>query len=165
MNNKCINNGCPLYEKGIKPLKLEKNNSEILLIFQAPGKIEWTKKAPIQKQESKSSAGWRIAKSWLRTGRKREEFDITNIVLCYPGFNEKIKRDKKPNKKTINCCLEKLKKEIENNKYTKIICFGKIARENICKIFPENIKNLQIKTVRHPCGGLSNEELDSLWAN
>jgi len=162
MINKCISTGCPLFSDEI-PVKLEKNNSKILLVFQAPGKIEWEKKAPIQKQQSKNSAGSRIYYSLERTGRKRKEFDITNAIQCYPKLNEKTKRDNKPNSFTKQCCFKNLETDIINNKYSKIICFGKIAAIQIDKIFGKIESKTEIIKVKHPCGGVSNKYLDQVW--
>lgn len=154
---------CSLNKEG-EPLKLERHNSKILLVFQAPGKTEWDNKAPVQNQKSISSAGYKIHKSWERTGKKRNEFDITNTVQCYPGYNEKQKRDKKPNSVTKQCCSNILETDIVNNNYSKIICFGTIAKNQVNNIMNKN--KLKIKPIesKHPCArGFKNADLDKLW--
>ena len=161
--NKCPYISCPLYNAESAPLKLENHNSKILLVFQAPGITEWKVKAPIQNQASKSSAGSRVHKSWQSAGKKRRDFNITNAVLCYPGFNNKRNRDNRPNKSTMKHCSEYLKMEIGETRYSKIICFGAIAAEQIANLKNYISSKTDIIKIKHPCAGLSDEALRSLW--
>ena len=152
---------CPLKKES--PLKLEKNNSKILLVFQAPGQEENKLKRPIISQKI-NSAGYRLTKSWHSKSKERSDFDITNTVLCYPGYNEKTKRDKKPNSKSRQYCLNNLETDIINNNYSKIICFGGVAINQIKKIKHKIKQNIEIIESPHPCAnGVKDTDLVKLW--
>lgn len=167
--NKC--KGCPYQNKcngdgfKIKPLEPEINGSKILLVFQAPGRDELSGNdgvcapAPIISNRSHSTAA-RIRNSLKRINKHRENYDITEVVLCYPGKN-KNNRDKKPSKKAIKKCQEHLKNCIIDFKYDKIISFGKIANDSVESIIKENPKIEHIKLAHPSSNKLTNNELDA----
>ena len=146
---------------GFIPLEMEFNNSDILLIFQAPGINEWQKGDTIVPTHVKGgTAGIRILNSWDRKKKVRSDFDIVESVRCYPGKRQNG-RDKKPRKKAKKCCSKILEREISNGNYSKIIAFGMIAQEMLKEI---SIKNkCTIINAIHPNGGISKVCLDSLW--
>ena len=155
-------NLCSLYKKE-NPIKLEKNNSKVLLIFQAPGLEEKKLKRPIISRKV-NSAGYRLTKSWHSKSKERSDFDITNAVLCYPGFDEKTKRDKKPDSKSKRYCLNNLEADIVDNNYSKIICFGTVAINQIKKIKNKIKHKVEIIERKHPCAnGVKDVDLDELW--
>lgn len=143
------------------PIKIEQHNSSTLIIFQAPGINELNNGKAIQSSKKRGgSAGRRIEASWKRVGKSRGDFDIVEAVRCYPG-ERKNGRDKKPRKKSIECCSRILEREINNGNYFKIIAFGVIAQEMLKEI---SIKNkCVIINATHPNGGISNADLDLLW--
>lgn len=78
--------GTQFFNPKYTPLKLESNNSEILLVFQSPGEEEWKNGIAINPTKKQGgSAGIRILNSWKRCKRTRKDFDITNIIQCFPG--------------------------------------------------------------------------------
>lgn len=153
--------GTTYYKNTLKPLLFEDNGSKILLVLQAPGVEEWKIGKAIQVQTNNKSAGNRLEKSWKLKGRKRGDFDITNIVQCFPG-KYKNDRDKKPKKKAIAQCLKSFEKHVEKKNYEKIIVFGKVA-ENAIKGLKIFSVNENISYVKHPSGGLTNIDLNNLW--
>lgn len=172
-NKKCFN--CPYHNKkhlkstnysnGNGPLSLENNNSNILLVFQSPGVLEWQVGKPLQSKNNKpQSAASRINNSWKRCGKKRSNYDITNAIQCYPG-KYKGGRDKKPRKDSIESCLERLKNDIKNGQYRRIIAFGNIAKNQVNNALVGLNLMGKIKTdfSKHPSGGVSNKDLDNLW--
>jgi len=165
-------NGCSYYEQHhltkdkmttlvSPPVELENNHSDILLVFQSPGKEEWlVGKAiqPIKKQGG--TAGRRIELSWGRCRAKRTDFNIVNTVQCYPG--NQGGRDIDPNKKAIHCCSNRLKDILQTGCYKKVIVFGDIALKVIRKLLVGEISAVVV-VARHPNGGISNDKLDALW--
>lgn len=152
---------CP-YNKNLekaeeKPLSMENNSSDILLIFQAPGESEWMKKAPIC-SENNNSAAARIRNSLSRLGKLRSNFNITNATQCYPG-KLASGRDKKPEKAARRKCADWLKADIESSQFRKIIVFGSLAKETITSLGYGNDNRFLF--LRHPSGGLRNNDLDS----
>lgn len=143
------------------PIKIERNNSRTLIIFQAPGIKELHAGKAIQSSRKRGgSAGSRIEASWNRGGKSRRDFDIVEAVRCYPG-ERKNGRDKKPRKKARDCCSKILEREINNGNYSKIIAFGVIAQQTLQGI---NIKgNPVIINATHPNGGITSDALDNLW--
>jgi uracil-DNA glycosylase len=151
-----------IYFNGGNRLNFENNNSETLLVFQAPGVEEWKNGEAIHRQVNKRATGSRIAKSWELTDRVRANYDITNVVQCFPG-KYKNGRDKKPRKLAIKKCMENLSVTIAEKNYRRIILFGKVAQDAFEELdnlgFDEGI----IERVKHPSGGLSNNDLNDLW--
>jgi len=145
------------------PLKLESNSSRILLVFQSPGEEEWKNgKAILSISKQGGTAGKRIENSWNRTNMKRDDFDITNVVQCFPGKGLNG-RDNIPQLMAICKCKERLEYVIKNGKYKKIISFGSIANEVISNIHKRNNSSFIHIQKNHPSGGVTNDELDKLW--
>jgi len=138
------------------PLAMENNSSDVLLIFQAPGEIEWSKKIPIC-SDSNNSAAARIRNSLNRIGKTRQDFNITNATQCYPGKSLNG-RDAKPVKSARNKCANLLKNNIESSSFRKFIVFGSLAKESIEFLGFKNDNRFIF--LLHPSGGLSNEKLD-----
>lgn len=146
------------------PVKPEDNNSNILLVFQAPGINEWRTGLMIQPTKVKGgSAGVRILNSWNRKGKERANFNIVEAVRCYPGKNI-VGRDKKPRKKAIECCSKILQREIKSGKYNEIIVFGTPAKNGIKSTRLYNSIKNNIKYIAHPNSSkCSGSKLDSIW--
>ena len=153
---KCPYSGAAHMNNQGKPLRLENNNSKILLVFQAPGIEEWKQRKPIISKK-RNSASSRMENAFKRKCKNRQDYDITEAVQCYPGYGNN--RDKKPSKKAVECCKEHLKRDIINGKYEKIIAFGRIAQESVSEIV-KGVASIEIVNKRHPCGGVTNNELD-----
>ena len=139
------------------PLAVENNCSKTLLVFQAPGKDEWSQGRPLCSENSRSAAA-RIRSALKRLNLNRHDFNITNAVQCLPN-SAASSRDKPPSANAQSCCLIGLKNDIELIAYTKIVVFGSIAKKSIYKL--GYCKDSRFIFLRHPSGGLSNEKLDS----
>ena len=150
------------------PLSAELNDSNTLLIFQSPGFDEWTgnqgknNHAPIISNKTSSTAN-RMRKSFERNETKRDSYDITEAVQCYPGKNISG-RDKRPSITVIRCCSGHLAFDLGKN-YEKVVVFGKVAETAVNLVFKadENLAKKyvgKIIFVPHPSSGLTNEELD-----
>lgn len=154
-------NDCPYKKIPVnaeeKPLSMENNSSDVLLIFQAPGESEWKKKAPICSENSNSAAA-RIRNSLSRLGKSRSNFNITNATQCYPG-KLTSGRDKKPVKAARRKCADWLKADIESFQFRKIIVFGSLAKETITSLGYGTDNRFVF--LSHPSGGLRNNDLDS----
>lgn len=113
------------------PVPLEDNNSNTLLIFQAPGIEEWISGVPIQPTRKKGgTAGARVALSWKRQKESRTQFDIINVVQCYPGNRGNDgDRDDRPHTLATCACSKRLQEILAVKNYSKIIVFGEIAGE------------------------------------
>jgi len=144
------------------PIELEDHNSDVLLVFQAPGDIEWSAGLAIQPTKKPGgTAGVRIKKSWERKKKSRSDFNIINAVQCFPGNDGD--RDLSPNSMAICSCSKRLKDILNAKTYQKIIAFGRIAEDVVdslvktLKYTPNIIKGV------HPNGGVTKDELDDLW--
>jgi len=147
----------PPTNRPYSPLEKEDNGSDILLIFQSPGIVEWESGLPLQ--NFKNGAGLRLKNSFIRIKKSRSDFDITNAVQCYQG-KAANGRDKKPNKRAQEKCRQKLKIDIERKQYRKIIVFGVIARKQVEALGYSFDSDSGFTHLIHPAGGLTNEELD-----
>lgn len=171
-NENC--SGCPYFKQnhllGTKfitnrtfpPVGSEINGGDTLLVFQSPGIKEWETGLPLQATKKLGgTAGRRIELSWSRAGVHRKQFDITNAVLCYPGTQNG--RDKPPESDAERCCAHNLRATIEGANYSRIISFGGIANRLTTEVLGGKFLPEQHIAVKHPCGGLTNKNLDSLW--
>ncbi|MBX2977479.1 MAG: hypothetical protein KF721_15235 [Ignavibacteriaceae bacterium] len=144
------------------PIILENNSSSMLLVFQSPGIKEWEEGIAIFPERKKGgSAGRRIELSWIRKQKQRSEYDIINVVQCFPG--RVGIRDNFPSISAICSCKNRLKDVLENSNYVKIIAFGTLAIDVTKSILREINKNVPLVESVHPNGGITNEELDRLW--
>lgn len=151
---------CPYIKNTVdeadKPLSMENNSSDILLIFQAPGESEWKDKNPVCSGNSKSAAA-RIRNSLERINKSRKDFNITNAVQCFPGKSASG-RDKRPVIAARRKCADWLETDIKSFQFRKIIVFGSLAKESIDSIgYSEDSRFVFL---RHPSGGLRNIDLD-----
>lgn len=144
------------------PIELEAHGSSTLLIFQAPGDIEWAVGQAIQPTTKiGGTAGVRIRNSWVRRGKIREDFDITNAVQCFPGNGGA--RDIKPTDAAISFCAERLMKALEEGHYSNVIAFGDVAHDVATRLTKNIGSRPPVTYCPHPNGGVSNSKLDSLW--
>lgn len=149
----CI--GCPYNGSGTRPLAMESNPGDVLLIFQAPGAYEWLSRRPISSGDPRSAAA-RVRNSLVRIGKNRKDFSITNAVQCYPGRNRN--RDKAPKAEARRKCANWLKCDIGSRKWRRVVVFGKIAENIVKELKLRSYGNFEF--VKHPSGGLSNRRLD-----
>lgn len=166
-------NACPYHQqmhlreshrtsRNSPPIDLEINNSNTLLVFQAPGKEEWRVGRAIQPTiKTGGSAGRRIEMSWERSNKQRADFDIINSVQCFPG-NEG-ERDLVPDVMAICSCSQRLENILRTNAYKKIVVFGDIANQVIATICKRLKVTTRIVVGKHPNGGVSQIALDNLW--
>jgi len=143
-------------------LSKEDNGSDTILVFQSPGRKEWVNKKPLSSDSPRSCNGI-VSRSWERTGRKREEFDITNAVQCYPGQDQKTKRDLPPDPKAVEQCLYCLEKEILSKKYKIVIAFGKTAEKSVNRIVEKHNLDTIVINSKHPVAGVIKRDIDNLW--
>lgn len=159
-------NAAHLDESNLKsrqsPLSMEDNGSDVLLILQAPGLKEWEEGKPVHSTDPRS-AGGRLTKAFEELSRTRGDYDITNTVQCFPGKESAEKtgrsRDKKPDTKAINCCINWLSLDIGAREYKKIVVFGREAEKAVRDLgFGQDSR---FKFCKHPTGGLKESDLVS----
>jgi uracil-DNA glycosylase family 4 len=138
------------------PLSKESRKAPVLLIFQAPGEIEWRTGAPISNPKP-GSAGARLDKAFIAVGKTREDFDITNTVQCFPGKHTATARDKPPTAAARSHCSNWLRDDIAGGVYTRIVVFGSHAKKAVHRLGYKDDSRFHF--VKHPSGGLSNAEL------
>ena len=144
------------------PVELEQNHSRTLIVGEAPGIEEWAVGAPFQPTTKVGgTAGARIESSWQRVGKERKDFDLINTVQCYPG--QTGGRDARPNKAAVNACSGRLAAILARNEYDQVVCLGAAAKKSVSHLCETHPFNISVVSVRHPCGGASNEQLDAVW--
>ncbi len=144
------------------PLSMEDNGSDVLLIFQAPGRKEWEEGRPTCSTDPRS-AGGRLIKAFKDLGSTRGKYNITNIVQCFPGKEIAAKagkpRDKKPDTSARNCCTNWLSLDIGAREYRQIVVFGREAEKAVGAL--GFAKDSRFKFCKHPTGGLKKSDLVS----
>ncbi len=147
------------YQRPGAPLSMERNDGATLLIFQAPGIQEWEQRQPLISDSPRSAAA-RVRNSLTRVGRERADFSITNTVQCYPGASARTGRDQRPRKAAHECCSAWLLQDIEQHNWEKIVVFGAVAKAAVRSLFGDDGCPGNVVFVKHPSGGLTNEDLD-----
>jgi hypothetical protein len=161
-------NSCP-YKNGnaravetrareISPISELLNGNRKLLIFQSPGAHEWEAGAPLANLTN--GAGLRMRNAFIRNGMQISNFDITNSILCYqgPGANG---RDRSISRIALRLCGARVNNVINSGSYTKIIVFGAAAKHQILDLGYQINPDNRFCFLPHPCGGLSNTQLDN----
>ncbi|MCO7247530.1 hypothetical protein NH395_14705 [Halomonas sp. Mc5H-6] len=119
--------------------------------------------APLQPTKKQGgAAGARIAQSWKRKNKRREDFDIVNAVQCYPGVKSD-QRDARPHQLAVCSCSGRLAVILREKKYDRVICFGDAAKEVITHLRKVLNLTFDVDVRRHPTGGVKNADLDSAW--
>lgn len=144
------------------PVELESHGSKTLIVGEAPGIEEWRVGAPFQRtRRVGGTAGARLAKSWERVGKCREDFDILNVVQCYPGVAGK--RDARPHALAVCSCANRLGAVLVERQYTRVVCLGEVAKQVVPHLRRVHDLSFEVVLCPHPTGGASNLELDSVW--
>lgn len=137
---------------------MEANGDRALIVLQAPGVDEWRDRRPAISGGVRSAAA-RLRNSMRRIGRTRSDYSITNAVQCYPG-RLASGRDRKPSMAARRACIAWLRNDITMRAWRRILVFGQVAKSSVQEIMndpcPDNVIFL-----KHPCGGLRNEDLDA----
>jgi uracil-DNA glycosylase family 4 len=133
------------------PLSLEDNGSRTLLIFQAPGIEEWKSGKPIS-SDSAQSAGGKLRKAFHLLGKQRTDYNISNVVQCFPGKlaprGDEKPRDNRPPKSVRRACSKWLREDISKGNYTRIVVFGIPAEETVKELGHEDYSRFLF--VPHP---------------
>jgi len=146
------------------PLDVEDNESDILLVVQAPGEAEWAVGKPLQPTTRRGgTAGIRVAQSWERTGKERESFNITNAVQCFPGKGNK--RDRPPDPRAVIACSGWLRDAMSARRYRRVIAFGDVAAQVVGIVVTLEDLPCEVRYLPHPNSGrLRSAVLDEQWA-
>lgn len=117
-----------------RPLRMEDNGSDTLLVFQSPGIEEWKTGKPISSSNPRSAAA-KMAKAFELVGSDRGQFDITNAVQCFPGKRgaevDLSSRDRSPPAEVLVACSKWLKADIHKRSYKRIVVFGRVAEKMV----------------------------------
>lgn len=120
-----------------RPLSLEVNNANVLLVFQAPGIEEWKSGKPISNSKP-NSAGAKLASAFKSIGKSRTHYDITNLVQCFPGKKASTSlqnpRDNLPLMSAQRACSRWLLDDIASHNYERIVVYGAPAREAVRRL-------------------------------
>jgi uracil-DNA glycosylase family 4 len=144
------------------PVELECHGSKTLIVGEAPGIEEWRAGAPFQPTKRVGgTAGARVARSWERVGKRREDFDILNVVQCYPGVAGK--RDARPDALAVSSCANRLAEVLIARQYTRVVCLGEVAKQVVLHLRKVHDLSFEVVQCPHPTGGASKMELDSVW--
>ncbi|MFW9881385.1 MAG: uracil-DNA glycosylase family protein, partial [Candidatus Thorarchaeota archaeon] len=104
---------CELREECKKPVLNSKGKYNIMIIGEAPGKSE-----DLYGEGFVGSSGQLLWDLLREKGYKRKDFNITNIVKCYPS------KTKTPKAKHIKACSKWIEEEINNIKPFLILAVG-----------------------------------------
>lgn len=142
------------------PLAMEDNGAPVLLVFQSPGVNEWKSGRPVSSTKS-GSVGARLANAFKRVGKERRDFNITNIVQCFPGKRRAqpglASRDLTPIASARRHCSHWLRQDIEATDYKRVVVFGSQARDAVLALGYTG--NPRFHYLRHPSGGLSDAKI------
>lgn len=116
---------CPLMDQCFVPGN-GPTQTDLVVVGQAPGEQECKQRKPFV-----GSAGVALKGALASLGVDPSKVYFTNTALCYPGKIARKSRDKKPPRKAITACLERLKRETERTKAKWILAVGVVAAEGV----------------------------------
>lgn len=118
-----------------------RSTNDILLVFESPGIDEWSKGEPVCSKRT-NSAGYKLNSELSKQKKHKGNYDIAEAVRCFPGTSTKNINQKDQNEldKAAKYCRKYLKDIILCKNYRKIVCFGKVAKDNVKCIMLSLIK-------------------------
>jgi uracil-DNA glycosylase family 4 len=120
-----------------RPLSMEDNGSDTLLVFQSPGIEEWKTGTPISSSNPRSAAA-KMRKVFELVGSDRGQFNITNAVQCFPGKRGAEvglnSRDRSPPAEVLVACSQWLETDIHKRSYKRVVVFGRVAEKMVRKL-------------------------------
>jgi uracil-DNA glycosylase len=139
---------------GIRPIVATARNAKVMLVGQAPGKIEAEGGKPFAGRAGKTLFRW-LAESGLTEEKAREVIYIAAVTRCYPGPHPGGRGDRVPTREEQERCSDWLENELTIIRPKLLIPVGRLAIERFLPPLPLDQLIGKAHRVKH-VGGVSN---------
>lgn len=120
---------------GIRPVISGAVDARIMLIGQAPGKVESEGGVPFSGRAGKTLFRW-LARAGIDEETAREKIYISAITRCYPGAHPSGRGDRVPNRNEQEGCADWLENELKIIRPELLIPVGRLAIEKFLPPLP-----------------------------
>lgn len=120
---------------GIRPVISRATNARVMLIGQAPGKVESEGGMPFSGRAGKTLFRW-LARAGLDEDSAREGIYISAVTRCYPGAHPSGRGDRVPTRDEQAGCDDWLQSELRIIRPELLIPVGRLAIEKFLPALP-----------------------------
>lgn len=120
---------------GIRPVISRAVGARIMLIGQAPGKVESEGGRPFSGRAGKTLFRW-LARAGIDEATAREKIYISAITRCYPGAHPSGRGDRVPTRLEQSGCADWLENELRIIRPELLIPVGRLAIEKFLPALP-----------------------------
>jgi uracil-DNA glycosylase len=120
---------------GIRPVISRAVDARVMLIGQAPGKVESEGGKPFSGRAGKTLFRW-LARAGIDEVTAREKIYISAITRCYPGAHPSGRGDRVPNREEQAGCADWLDDELRIIRPELLIPVGRLAIERFLPPLP-----------------------------
>jgi len=120
---------------GIRPVISRAVGARVMLIGQAPGKVESEGGRPFSGRAGKTLFRW-LARAGIDEATARENIYISAVTRCYPGAHPSGRGDRVPSRREQSGCADWLENELRIIKPDLLIPVGRLAIEKFLPPLP-----------------------------
>jgi uracil-DNA glycosylase len=120
---------------GIRPVISQATNARVMLIGQAPGKVESEGGRPFSGRAGRTLFRW-LERAGIDEVAAREKIYISAITRCYPGAHPSGRGDRVPNRDEQAGCADWLESELRIIQPELLIPVGRLAIEKFLPALP-----------------------------
>jgi uracil-DNA glycosylase len=113
---------------GIRPVASQASNPRVMLVGQAPGKVEAEGGVPFSGRAGQTLFRW-LARAGIDQAAARELIYISAITRCYPGPHPSGRGDRVPSRQEQSSCADWLEAELKIVQPEILIPVGRLAIE------------------------------------
>jgi uracil-DNA glycosylase len=136
---------------GIRPVASQASNPRVMLVGQAPGKIEAEGGVPFSGRAGQTLFRW-LARAGIDQAAARELFYISAVTRCYPGPHPSGRGDRVPSRQEQSSCADWLEAELKIVQPAMLIPVGRLAIERFLPDVPLAELIGTRRTVKHAGG-------------
>jgi len=120
---------------GIRPIVSRATNPRVMLIGQAPGKVETGSGKPFSGRAGRTLFRW-LERAGLDEETAREKIYISAITRCFPGAHPSGRGDRVPTREEQSRCADWLERELRIIRPKLLIPVGRLAIERFLPKLP-----------------------------
>ena len=136
---------------GIRPVASQASNPRVMLVGQAPGKVEAEGGVPFSGRAGQTLFRW-LARAGIDQAAARELIYISAITRCYPGPHPSGRGDRVPSRQEQSSCADWLEAELKIVHPEILIPVGRLAIERFLPDIPLAHLIGTRRTVKHSGG-------------
>ena len=140
-------------DSDIRPVISPANSARVMLIGQAPGKVESEGGVPFSGRAGRTLFRW-LERAGVDEATAREKIYIAAVTRCYPGAHPSGRGERVPTREEQSSCADWLESELRIIRPTLLIPVGRLAIERFLPRQPLN-ELIGTKRIVEHAGGRS----------